>query len=87
MLEASLALEVPQNECTHIKTFRIEGDAIIKELHGVAPQRTVYGNVRHTHGNYFRNHNVAYYFSPIVIGTLLATSLLIQHSQHRSYKT
>lgn len=37
VLEASLVLHVPQNECTHIKTFRIEGDAIIKVPYGVPP--------------------------------------------------
>lgn len=30
-LQASFVLDVPQNECIHIKTFRIEGDAIIEE--------------------------------------------------------
>lgn len=34
---ASLVLGAPQTECTHIKSFRIGGDVIIKLLHGVPP--------------------------------------------------
>lgn len=41
MLEASLELYVPQNEHIHIKTFRIERDAIIKEVHGATPTGAV----------------------------------------------
>lgn len=42
MLQPSLTLdEEPQNECTHIKTFGVGGDVIIKQPHGVEHRKTI----------------------------------------------